>query len=109
VSDRHKDTAVADGPRGGSDKRCHLRVVLAGLPAVVVEGTEGDLYVAIDRAADRAGRTLVRKIERRQTLLKQGWESVDKALYPGVETEERVPWNAKRLFDESLQPVSEYR
>ena len=61
-----------NGPRGGSDKRCHLRVVLAGLPDVVVEDTEGDLYVAIDRATDRAGRTLVRKIDRQQTLLKQG-------------------------------------
>ncbi len=61
-----------NGPRGGSDKRCHLQVVLAGLPDVVVEDTEGDLYVAIDRATDRAGRTLVRKIDRQQTLLKQG-------------------------------------
>jgi ribosome-associated translation inhibitor RaiA len=50
-----------------ADKRCHLQVVLAGLPDVVVEDTEADLYVAIDRATDRAGRTLVRKIDRRQT------------------------------------------
>ena len=59
-----------NGPRGGADKRCHLQMVLAGLPDLVVEDTEADLYVAIDRAADRAGRTLVRRIERRQTLLK---------------------------------------
>ena len=59
-----------NGPRGGSDKRCHLQVVLTGLPDLVVEDTEADLYVAINRAADRAGRTLVRRIERRQTLLK---------------------------------------
>ena len=61
-----------NGPRGGEDKRCHLQVVLAGLPDVVVEDTEADLYVAIDRAAARAGRTLVRKIDRRQSLLRQG-------------------------------------
>ncbi len=61
-----------NGPRGGSDKRCHLQVVLAGLPDVVVEDTEGDLYVAIDRATDRAERTLARKIDRQKTLLKQG-------------------------------------
>ena len=60
-----------NGPRGGADKRCHLQVVLAGLPDVVVEDTEADLYVAINRATDRAGRTLVRKIDRQQTLLKQ--------------------------------------
>ena len=60
-----------NGPRGGADKRCHLQVVLAGLPDVVVEDTEADLYVAIDRATDRAGRTLVRKIDRRKTRLDQ--------------------------------------
>ncbi|HHJ19638.1 MAG TPA: HPF/RaiA family ribosome-associated protein [Gammaproteobacteria bacterium] len=59
-----------NGPRGGEDKRCHLQVVLSGLPDVVVDDVESDLYVAIDRAADRAGRTVVRKIERQQTLLR---------------------------------------
>lgn len=61
-----------NGPRGGSDKRCHLQLVLSGLPDVVIEDTEADLYVAIDRATDRAGRTLIRKISRQKTLLKQG-------------------------------------
>ena len=42
-----------NGPRGGADKRCHLQVMLAGLPAVVVEDIEADLYVAIDRATER--------------------------------------------------------
>ncbi len=60
-----------NGPRGGADKRCHLQVVLNGLPDVVVEDIEADLYIAIDRAADRAGHTLARKIDRHQTLLKQ--------------------------------------
>ena len=58
-------------PRGGTDKRCHLQVVLDGLPDVLVEDTEADLYIAIDRATDRAGRTLLRKIDRQQTLLRQ--------------------------------------
>ncbi|MCU7920734.1 MAG: HPF/RaiA family ribosome-associated protein [Candidatus Thiodiazotropha sp. (ex Dulcina madagascariensis)] len=61
-----------NGPRGGADKRCHLQLVLAGLPDVVIEDIEADLYVAIDRAADRAGRTLVRRIDRQKTLFKQG-------------------------------------
>ncbi len=62
--------SAINGPLGGSDKRCHLQAVLAGLPDVVVEDTEADLYVAIDRATDRVGRTLVRKIDRQQTLLR---------------------------------------
>lgn len=61
-----------NGPRGGADKRCHLQVVLAGLPDVIIEDIEADLYVAIDRACDRAGRTLVRKLGRQLSLLRQG-------------------------------------
>jgi ribosomal subunit interface protein len=60
-----------NGPRGGRDKRCHLQVVMDGLPSVIVEDTEGDLYVAIDRATERAGRSVVRKIDRQQSLLRQ--------------------------------------
>ncbi|HEC05883.1 MAG TPA: HPF/RaiA family ribosome-associated protein, partial [Thiolapillus brandeum] len=33
--------------------------------------TEADLYVAIDRATDRARRTAMRRIERQQSLLRQ--------------------------------------
>ena len=55
-----------NGPRGGEDKNCHLQVVLAGLPDVVIEDTEADLYVAIDRATDRASRTVVRRLARQR-------------------------------------------
>jgi ribosome-associated translation inhibitor RaiA len=58
-----------NGPRGGRDKRCRLQLVLAGLPDVIVEDTQADLYVAIDRASDRAGRTLLRRLERRKAGL----------------------------------------
>lgn len=64
-----------NGPRGGADKRCHLRVLLNGLPDVLIEDIEADLYVAIDRACDRAGRTVIRKIERQQSLLRHGQPS----------------------------------
>ena len=60
-----------NGPRGGADKRCHLQVVLAGRPDVVIEDTEADLYAAIDRASDRAGRTVVRRIQRQLRLQKR--------------------------------------
>ena len=58
-----------NGPRGGVDKRCRLQLVLAGLPDLVVEDTQADMYVAIDRASDRAARTLMRRMERRKTGL----------------------------------------
>lgn len=59
-----------NGPRGGKDKRCHLHIKLAGLPDVVIQDTASDLYVAINRATDRAGRTVRRKINRQQTLVR---------------------------------------
>lgn len=55
-----------NGPRGGADKCCHIQVVLAHLPDVVIEDTEANLYTAIDRAADRAGRTVGRRLMRKR-------------------------------------------
>ena len=54
------------GARGGVDKFCHVQVLLAGLPDVVVEDVEADLYVAISRAVHRAGRTIRRRLVRRR-------------------------------------------
>ena len=55
-----------NGPRGGADKRCFIEVRLKGAPTVVIEDLEGDLYLAIDRAAERAGRTLARRLARQR-------------------------------------------
>jgi len=55
-----------NGPRGGVDKHCHIQVVLAHMPDVVIEDTEASLYTAIDRAADRAGRTVGRRLARQR-------------------------------------------
>lgn len=56
--------ADENGPRGGVDKRCTIRANLRGGPPVIIEHQEADLYVAIDRAADRAGRAVSRRLER---------------------------------------------
>lgn len=53
-----------NGPRGGSDKRCHLHVVIPGQADVVIVDTQPDLYAAIDRAADRVGRAVSRRLAR---------------------------------------------
>lgn len=53
-----------NGPRGGKDKRCRIRVMLKGRPDVVIDDVETDLYAAIDRAAKRAGRSVVRCVTR---------------------------------------------
>lgn len=53
-----------NGPRGGVDKRCTIRATLSGAPDIIIEHQESDLYVAIDRASDRLGRTLFRQLKR---------------------------------------------
>ena len=68
-----------NGPRVGDDKRCHIEVRLRGIPDVVIEDTQTDLYVAIDRATERAGRALVRRL---------GWR---RAFAPPARGGEGVP------------------
>ena len=53
-----------NGPRGGVDKRCRIQVKLAGGRDIIIEDVEADLYAAIDRAAERADRAVVRQVER---------------------------------------------
>lgn len=53
-----------NGPRGGNDKCCQLHVVMPGQADVIIEDTQANLYVAIDRAADRASRAVTRKLAR---------------------------------------------
>ncbi len=65
-----------NGSRGGNDKRCHIQIPLPGIPGVVIEDTESDLYVAIDRAIDRAERAVVRRVGR---LREQHHERIDSA------------------------------
>ena len=56
--------ADENGPRGGVDTRCTIRANVPGGPPVIIEQQEADLYVAIDRAADRAGRAVSRRLAR---------------------------------------------
>lgn len=55
-----------NGPRGGEDKCCRIQIALPGTADVVIEDTEADLYVAINRAVDRAERSLARRLERQR-------------------------------------------
>lgn len=51
-----------NGRRGGDDKRCLIEVRVKGAPGIVIEDVEANLYVAIDRAVERAKRSLVRRL-----------------------------------------------
>jgi putative sigma-54 modulation protein len=52
-----------NGPRGGSDKFCRIQVYLADAAVAVIEQTGEDMYTVIDRATDRAGRTVGRHLD----------------------------------------------
>jgi|SRR5688572_17191299 ribosome-associated translation inhibitor RaiA len=61
VSVRVTDT---NGPRGGVDQVCNVKVVLSGLPSVVIERRDAVLHAAIDlalRATEQAVRRSVRR------------------------------------------------
>jgi len=55
----------ANGPRGGEDKFCRMQVYLERAAPVLIEDAGGDLYAVIDRAAERAGRNVAKRIDRR--------------------------------------------
>ena len=53
-----------NGPRGGVDKRCVVKVTLPRLNEIIIDDIQADLYVAIFRAMDRASRTVNRRLAR---------------------------------------------
>lgn len=56
--------SAVKGARGRVDKRCRIQISLPRLRDVVIEDTQRDLYVAIERAIDRAARTVNRRLKR---------------------------------------------
>ncbi len=56
-----------NGPRGGIDQRCRVKVVLSGLPSVVVERRHATTEAAVDTAL-RATEESVRRVVRRRRM-----------------------------------------
>lgn len=79
--------ADINGPRGGVDKRCRIHVRLTPPLEVVVEDTQSDLYRAIDRAAERVGRTVARSLSRLRRARHLDRARRDAALQPAVSEE----------------------
>lgn len=53
-----------NGTRGGVDKRCRVTIVLIPSTTIVMEDRDSNIYVAIDRVADKAGRGISRRLRR---------------------------------------------
>ena len=56
----------SNGPRGGVDQECTVKVVLSGLPSIIVKRRDAALLVAIDRALHAVERAVRRSIGRRR-------------------------------------------
>jgi ribosome-associated translation inhibitor RaiA len=63
VTVRVRDT---NGPRGGVDKLCAAKVVVSGIPSVVVERKEHDICAAVDVTLNATERAVRKVIQRRR-------------------------------------------
>jgi putative sigma-54 modulation protein len=59
-------TEDANGPRGGVDRVCRIKVVMHGIPTVVVEKQDAFLNSAVDLALEGAERAVRRALQRRR-------------------------------------------
>jgi ribosome-associated translation inhibitor RaiA len=74
-----------NGPRGGADKFCRVMVRLPHLPALVIRDLGGDLYAVISSAAERAGRTVGRRMAHRiRTKRRYGMRFASRVQFAGA-------------------------
>lgn len=57
-----------NGPRGGEDKVCRIEVRMQPTGTLFVEDRDADLVAAVDRGAERIGRSVARALERERDL-----------------------------------------
>ena len=57
-----------NGPRGGVDKECKIRVVLHKAGVVFVRATGDDAYATVDKAASRLKLAVARRIGRNRSM-----------------------------------------
>jgi len=53
-----------NGSCGNDNKCCRIHIDFPGVPDIVIEDTEADVCIAIDRAASRAGRSVAHGLDR---------------------------------------------
>ncbi len=75
IGDRIVRVAVvvgdSNGPRGGNDKFCRIQIHLKRAPQILIEDVGAELYAVIDRAAERAGRNVAKRVDRLKKNVKQ--------------------------------------
>ena len=66
-----------NGPRGGNDKLCGIRVVLRRAGIVFVRASGGDMYSTVDKAAARLRSALGRRLGRHRSKRRRSDSVVD--------------------------------
>jgi ribosome-associated translation inhibitor RaiA len=56
----------ANGPKGGRDQICQIKVVISGLPSIVVQESASARQQAIDRAMNATARAVRQRLQRRR-------------------------------------------
>jgi ribosome-associated translation inhibitor RaiA len=72
----------ANGPRGGVDQKCSVKVVLSGLPSVVIERQHAALHAAIDLALRATEQAVRRRVRRRRMKPLRGKNAVIREISP---------------------------
>ena len=69
-----------NGPRGGIDQVCNVKVVLSGLPSVVIERRHAVLHAAIDDALHATEQAVRRRVRCRRMKPLRGRNSMARGI-----------------------------
>lgn len=86
--------ADVNGPRGGFDKHCMVRVSLGGATAALAQGRDHNLFALINRVSGCAARATLKRLKRRvdtTTLRKMSDTSADHDSASGIDHDAAVP------------------
>ncbi|WP_373653180.1 MULTISPECIES: HPF/RaiA family ribosome-associated protein [unclassified Schlesneria] len=76
------DVTLSDenGPRGGVDKQCRVRISLPPFGHLTASATSENPWAAVAQAAERARRVVLHKLQRPKSLLKRSRKNRAKSL-----------------------------
>lgn len=70
-----------NGPRGGDDKLCRIRIHMTGdRSPLIAETIQAETNVAIDVAADNISRQIARRLDRRSERRRNGRTTMEPAI-----------------------------
>jgi hypothetical protein len=79
-----------NGPRGGVDKACRIKVVLIGLPSIVFESQARSVNDAVNGALAGTERTVRRGVQRRHTKPRKAAARGNGRRRPDVQSDQEL-------------------